>query len=110
VGYAESHDQALVGDKTIAFWLMDKEMYDFMAVPGEGGRSEGQKGICQGHVWVPLSRRGESSLYTKGCAVQDLPVLEAHSSHTAVLGLLLPPVQVWVLRAPSLTVAWPYTR
>ncbi|XP_068661481.1 1,4-alpha-glucan-branching enzyme 2-2, chloroplastic/amyloplastic-like [Aristolochia californica] len=30
--YAESHDQALVGDKTIAFWLMDKDMYDFMAV------------------------------------------------------------------------------
>ena len=27
VGYAESHDQAMVGDKTIAFWLMDKEMY-----------------------------------------------------------------------------------
>lgn len=24
VCYAESHDQALVGDKTIAFWLMDK--------------------------------------------------------------------------------------
>jgi 1,4-alpha-glucan branching enzyme len=27
VTYAESHDQALVGDKTIAFRLMDKEMY-----------------------------------------------------------------------------------
>lgn len=27
IGYAESHDQALVGDKTIAFWLMDKHMY-----------------------------------------------------------------------------------
>src|SRR4051812_18325740 len=27
VGYAESHDQALVGDKTIAFRLMDKDMY-----------------------------------------------------------------------------------
>lgn len=27
VSYAESHDQALVGDKTIIFWLMDKEMY-----------------------------------------------------------------------------------
>lgn len=27
IGYVESHDQALVGDKTIAFWLMDKEMY-----------------------------------------------------------------------------------
>ncbi|CAM8931061.1 unnamed protein product [Rhodiola kirilowii] len=32
VVYAESHDQALVGDKTIAFWLMDKDMYDFMAL------------------------------------------------------------------------------
>lgn len=27
IGYAESHDQALVGDKTLAFWLMDKDMY-----------------------------------------------------------------------------------
>jgi 1,4-alpha-glucan branching enzyme len=27
IGYAESHDQAMVGDKTLAFWLMDKEMY-----------------------------------------------------------------------------------
>ncbi|KAK8672161.1 hypothetical protein V6N13_110534 [Hibiscus sabdariffa] len=32
VVYAESHDQALVGDKTIAFWLMDKDMYDFMSL------------------------------------------------------------------------------
>jgi len=31
VAYAESHDQALVGDKSLAFWLMDKEMYDFMS-------------------------------------------------------------------------------
>ncbi len=30
VAYAESHDQALVGDQTIAFRLMDKEMYDKM--------------------------------------------------------------------------------
>ena len=27
VAYAESHDQALVGDKTLAFRLMDKDMY-----------------------------------------------------------------------------------
>ena len=32
VHYAESHDQALVGDKTIIFWLMDKEMYYDMGV------------------------------------------------------------------------------
>lgn len=31
IGYAESHDQALVGDKSIAFWLMDKEMYFSMS-------------------------------------------------------------------------------
>ncbi len=32
VAYAESHDQAIVGDKSIAFWLMDKEMYYHMQV------------------------------------------------------------------------------
>jgi len=30
IAYAESHDQALVGDKTLAFWLMDKEIYSHM--------------------------------------------------------------------------------
>ena len=30
ISYAESHDQALVGDKTLIFRLMDKEMYFFM--------------------------------------------------------------------------------
>lgn len=34
IGYAESHDQALVGDKTMAFWLMDAAMYDQMSVHG----------------------------------------------------------------------------
>lgn len=32
ISYAESHDQALVGDKTLAFWLMDAEMYTNMSV------------------------------------------------------------------------------
>ncbi|VDM16166.1 unnamed protein product [Hydatigera taeniaeformis] len=31
IAYAECHDQALVGDKTISFWLMDKEMYTHMS-------------------------------------------------------------------------------
>ncbi|TAH24797.1 MAG: 1,4-alpha-glucan-branching enzyme [Cytophagales bacterium] len=30
IAYAESHDQAMVGDKTIAFWLMDSSMYFHM--------------------------------------------------------------------------------
>ncbi len=35
VGYAESHDQALVGDKTIVFRLIDKEMYWHMNIDSE---------------------------------------------------------------------------
>lgn len=31
IAYSESHDQALVGDKSQAFWLMDKEMYFSMS-------------------------------------------------------------------------------
>lgn len=30
IAYTESHDQALVGDKTLAFWLMDAAMYHNM--------------------------------------------------------------------------------
>ncbi len=32
IGYVESHDQALVGDKTVMFRLCDKEMYTHMAL------------------------------------------------------------------------------
>ncbi len=35
ISYAESHDQALVGDKTIIFRLLDKEMYWFMSKPSQ---------------------------------------------------------------------------
>jgi 1,4-alpha-glucan branching enzyme len=31
IAYAESHDQALVGDKSIMMWLCDKEMYTHMS-------------------------------------------------------------------------------
>lgn len=35
IGYSESHDQALVGDKTIIFRMADKEMYNDMNKFGE---------------------------------------------------------------------------
>lgn len=35
VGYVESHDQALVGDKTVMFRLCDSKMYTDMSVLGE---------------------------------------------------------------------------
>jgi 1,4-alpha-glucan branching enzyme len=40
VSYAESHDQALVGDKTIAFRLMDAEMYWHMRADDRNDRVE----------------------------------------------------------------------
>jgi 1,4-alpha-glucan branching enzyme len=32
VTYCESHDQSIVGDKTIAMWLFDKEIYENMSI------------------------------------------------------------------------------
>ena len=32
IAYAESHDQALVGDKTIAQWLFQEQIYTHMSV------------------------------------------------------------------------------
>ena len=31
IGYAESHDQAIVGDKTISMWLFDSDIYEGMS-------------------------------------------------------------------------------
>jgi 1,4-alpha-glucan branching enzyme len=41
VGYTESHDQALVGDKTLMFWMADKDMYWHMR-DGDGTESIGR--------------------------------------------------------------------
>jgi len=35
IAYAESHDQALVGDKTLLFWLADAQMYTNMSLLSE---------------------------------------------------------------------------
>ena len=35
IAYSESHDQALVGDKTIAHWLFDSQIYTHMSVLAE---------------------------------------------------------------------------
>ncbi len=38
ISYAESHDQALVGDKSIIFRLIDADMYDHMRIGDENIR------------------------------------------------------------------------
>ena len=35
VAYAESHDQSIVGDKTISMWLFDKDIYHSMDISKE---------------------------------------------------------------------------
>ncbi len=45
IAYAESHDQAMVGDKTIAFWLMDADMYWLMS-KGETGNVVIERGMA----------------------------------------------------------------
>ncbi len=35
IGYAESHDQALVGDKTLSMWLFDEQTYTNMSLLNE---------------------------------------------------------------------------
>ena len=47
VGYAESHDQALVGDKTIAFRLMDKDMYWHMDQASQSARHRPRRRAAQ---------------------------------------------------------------
>jgi len=44
VGYVESHDQALVGDKTLAFQLMDAAMYEHMG--RNGGSAVVERGVA----------------------------------------------------------------
>ena len=43
MSYNECHDQSLVGDKTLAFWLMDAAMYSSMSklVPRNNVVSQG---------------------------------------------------------------------
>ncbi|CAE7426435.1 SBE1, partial [Symbiodinium pilosum] len=46
IAYAESHDQSIVGDKTIAFWLMDAEMYTGMGDDGTPGTVVIERGMA----------------------------------------------------------------
>jgi len=57
VAYAESHDQSIVGDKTIAFWLMDAEMYTGMGDDGTPGSVVVARGMAM-HMIIRLLTLG----------------------------------------------------
>ncbi len=66
IGYAESHDQALVGDKTIMFWLCDSKMYTHMSKLTES--MEIDRGIALHKMirMITLSLGGEGYLNFMG--------------------------------------------
>ncbi|ONI32208.1 hypothetical protein PRUPE_1G354000 [Prunus persica] len=68
ISYAESHDQAIVGDKTIAFFLMDREMYSGMSCLTDASPTI-ERGIALhkfGHPeWVDFPREGNGWSYEK---------------------------------------------
>ena len=66
IGYAESHDQALVGDKTIMFRLADKEMYWHMNREGENLIIERALALHKMIRLVTLSLAGEGYLNFMG--------------------------------------------
>ena len=104
VTYCESHDQALVGDKTIAFRLMDKEMYFNMQSSDEnivvergialhkmlrlitislGGQAYlNFMGNEFGHPeWIDFPREGNDWSYKHACrhwSLMDNPLLRYH--------------------------------
>eukprot|EP00928_Gymnodinium_smaydae_P033600 TRINITY_DN2401_c0_g1_i1.p1 TRINITY_DN2401_c0_g1~~TRINITY_DN2401_c0_g1_i1.p1 ORF type:complete len:2034 (+),score=562.59 TRINITY_DN2401_c0_g1_i1:70-6171(+) len=100
IAYAESHDQAIVGDKTIAFWLMDAEMYTGMSTLGNQpsmciqrglalhkmirmvclSLGEGYLNFCGnefGHPeWVDFPREGNGWSYLHANRRYDLPDMD----------------------------------
>ncbi|AQK67302.1 14-alpha-glucan-branching enzyme 2-2 chloroplastic/amyloplastic [Zea mays] len=68
IAYAESHDQSIVGDKTIAFLLMDKEMYTGMSdlQPASPTIDRGIALQKFGHPeWIDFPREGNNWSYDK---------------------------------------------
>jgi hypothetical protein len=67
IAYCESHDQALVGDKTLAFWMMDKEASGRAAPARALHLKEGRVG------WRSLSPRWPVACPTPDVLAHVLP-------------------------------------
>lgn len=76
VGYAESHDQALVGDKTLAFWMMDRDMYTNMVSALDGCLGHAHTHACMHAVAADHSlRRIAACRHARQLAGQPMSVL-----------------------------------
>ncbi len=66
IGYAESHDQALVGDKTLMFRLCDSKMYTDMSCDSEDATVARGMALHKMIRWATLSLGGEGYLNFMG--------------------------------------------
>ncbi|MDR2296567.1 MAG: alpha amylase C-terminal domain-containing protein, partial [Clostridiales Family XIII bacterium] len=66
VGYCESHDQALVGDKTVMFRLADKDMYDSMNTNSQNPRIDRAVALHKMIRLITCSCAGEAYLNFMG--------------------------------------------
>ncbi len=66
IGYCESHDQALVGDKTIMFRLCDKEMYTAMSCDSQNLTIERGMALHKMIRLITMSLGGEGYLTFMG--------------------------------------------
>ncbi|MBP1764597.1 MAG: glgB1 [Firmicutes bacterium] len=66
IGYAESHDQALVGDKTLIFWMADKEMYWHMDKSSENMLIDRAVALHKMIRFITISLGGEGYLNFMG--------------------------------------------
>jgi 1,4-alpha-glucan branching enzyme len=66
ISYAESHDQALVGDKSIIFWLIDSDMYTHMRVEDENNKIDRGMALHKLIRFITLSTAGSGYLNFMG--------------------------------------------
>ena len=66
IGYTESHDQALVGDKTLMFWLADKDMYWHMSKFERNDRIDRAMALHKMFRFIACAAGGEGYLNFMG--------------------------------------------
>lgn len=66
IAYTESHDQAIVGDKTLMFWLADDEMYWHMSKNDKNGRIDRAMALHKMLRFITCAIGGEGYLNFMG--------------------------------------------
>ena len=69
ISYAESHDQALVGDQSLIFRLVDADMYDHMGIGDENIRVNRGMALHKMIRLITLASAGAGYLFRKAPSI-----------------------------------------